>query len=157
MRSLLAVVLGGGLLASTVMAGPAFAQHRGGPASASGDGGVLVFLLRGASLSAEQQSRVRDIMGAHRARSEATIRQLRTAQEELTDRLLGPGPVQMQDLEPRRQRTAQLWERLAEDRLVMALEVRGVLTPEQVAKVAQLKDRYRALRAEMRELLEGKR
>ena len=63
----------------------------------------------------------------------------------------------MQDLEPLRQRTAQIWERLAEDRLVMALEVRGVLTPEQVAKVAQLKDRYRALRAEMRELLEGKR
>jgi Spy/CpxP family protein refolding chaperone len=157
MRRLLAVVLGGGLLASIIMAGSAFAQHRGGPASAPGDGGVLVFLLRAASLSTEQQARVRDIMRAHRARSEATIMQLRTAQEELTDRLLGPGSVQMQDLEPLRQRTAQLWERLAEDRLVMALEVRGVLTPEQVAKVAQLKDRYRALRAEMRELLEGKR
>ena len=138
---------------------PVFAQfgdHLGAPAGRR-EAGILFMLLRGANLDAEQQTRLREIVAVHRGKSEQLIKQLRAAQDELLDRLLAPGPVQSDDLRPVRQRIAQLWDQLAHDRLATALEIRGLLTPEQLARAAQMKDRYRALRAEMRELFESTR
>ena len=138
---------------------PVFAQfgEQLGASAGRREAGILFMLLRGANLDAEQQTRLREIVTAHRGKSEQLIKQLRGAQDELLDRLLAPGPVQSDDLRPVRQRIAQLWEQLAHDRLATALEIRGLLTPEQLARAAQMKDRYRALRAEMRELFESTR
>ena len=91
---------------------PVFAQfgdHLGAPAGRR-EAGILFMLLRGANLDAEQQTRLREIVVAHRGKSEQLIKQLRAAQDELLDRLLAPGPVQSDDLRPVRQRIAQLWE-----------------------------------------------
>ena len=57
-----------------------------------------------------------------------------------------------EDLTGQVQRAAQLREQLMQEGLKVALEVRALLTPDQLAKAAQLKDRVRALRAEMRSL-----
>ena len=52
---------------------------------------------------------------------------------------------------------AQLREQLAQEGLKVGIEVRDVLTPEQLTKAAEIKDRIRALRTEMRGLFRDKR
>jgi Spy/CpxP family protein refolding chaperone len=50
------------------------------------------------------------------------------------------------------QQMAQLRQQLMQAGLKVALEMRGVLTPQQLAKAAEIKDRMRVLHTEMREL-----
>ena len=78
--------------------------------------------------------------------------QLREAHKELADKIFAPETVQEADLAPQVQRVAQLRQQLMQAGLKVALEVRGVLTPEQLAQASQLKDRMRSLRTEMRGL-----
>src|SRR6185295_15011831 len=101
----------------------------------------------------EQQTRVRAILSAHRASARPLIEQLRQAQQELGAKLLAPAPVQAAEL----QRIGQLRDQLAQDSASAALEVRAVLTPEQLARVAQTKDRIKQLREEMRQLMQPAR
>jgi Spy/CpxP family protein refolding chaperone len=114
-------------------------------------------MIRAANLTPEQQTRVREILSAHRAAARPVVAQLRGAQAELGQKLLAPGPVQAADLQPLLQRIGQLRARLAQDSATAALEVRAVLTPEQLARVAQTKERLSQLREEMRQLLQPPR
>jgi Spy/CpxP family protein refolding chaperone len=119
--------------------------------------GELWLMIRAANLTPEQQTRVRAILSAHRATARPLIEQLRQAQQELGGKLLAPGPVQAADLQPQLQRIGQLRDQLAQDSAGAALEVRAVLTPEQLARVAQTKERLRQLREEMRQLMQSPR
>jgi Spy/CpxP family protein refolding chaperone len=149
------------LLLIAASAGPALAQAPGHePAMRGGGGrgdGELWLMIRAANLTPEQQARVHAILSAHRATARPLIEQLRQAQQELGGKLLAPGPVQAADLQPQLQRIGQLRDQLAQDSASAALEVRGVLTPEQLARVAQTKERLRQLREEMRQLMQPAR
>jgi Spy/CpxP family protein refolding chaperone len=112
-------------------------------------------VLRGANLTPEQESQVREILKAHRPASRAYWEQLRATQEEIADKLFAPGAVQTEDLAPQLQRIAQVRQQMLQESLKVSLEVRALLTPEQLAKASQLKDGLRALRKEERKLLEG--
>ncbi len=114
-------------------------------------------MIRAANLTPEQETRVRAILSAHRATARPLIEQLRQAQQELGGKLLAPGQVQAADLQPQLQRIGQLRDQLAQDSAGAALEVRAVLTPEQLARVAQTKERLRQLREEMRQLMQPPR
>jgi Spy/CpxP family protein refolding chaperone len=81
---------------------------------------------------------------------------LQVAHKDVADKLFAPGEVQTEDLTTQVQRVAQLREQLMQEGLKVALEVRGILTPEQLAKAADLKERMRALHAEMRGLFKDK-
>jgi Spy/CpxP family protein refolding chaperone len=118
-----------------------------------GEGLRLPLILRGAHLTPDQQTRVRDILTAHRAGMRTLTEQLRQAQEAMTDKLFAPGPVQAADLQPSVQRIAQLRTQLLQESSQIVLEVRALLAPEQLAQAAQVKDRLKALTAEMRQLL----
>jgi len=63
-----------------------------------------------------------------------------------------PGDVQADALAAQMQQMAQLRQQLMQAGLKVALEMRGVLTPQQLAKAAEIKDRMRVLHTEMREL-----
>ena len=134
---------------------PASAQHR--PMLGEMDRGPWMFLLlfKGAALTPDQETRVRAILAAHRANARDLMRQLRAAREGIVDKLVAPGSVAAGDLEPLRQQIIQLEEQLSQDRLGAALEIRALLTPDQLAKAQRVKDRVRELRAEMRALFEG--
>ena len=156
--------LAAALLAAAV-GGPAVAQspplgggHESGMRWGAGRGeGELALMIRAANLTPEQQTRVREILSAHRAAARPVVAQLRGAQAELGQKLLAPGPVQAADLQPLLQRIGQLRAQLAQDSATAALEVRAVLTPEQLARVAQTKERLSQLREEMRQLLQPPR
>lgn len=157
MRGLAGALVGVLLLAA---AGPALAQAPGREPSMRGGGrgdGELWLMIRASNLTPEQQTRVRAILSAHRKSASPLVEQLRQAQQELGTKLLAPGQVQAADLQPQLQRISQLRDQLAQDSAAAALEVRAVLTPEQLARVAQTKDRLKQLREEMRQLMQPPR
>jgi periplasmic protein CpxP/Spy len=115
--------------------------------------GELWLMIRAANLTPEQQAKVRGILSAHRAATRPLVEQLRQAQQELGAKLLAPGPLQPADLQPQLGRISQLRDQLAQDGAQAALEVRAVLTPEQLARAALTKERMTQLREEMRQLM----
>ena len=122
---------------------------------ARGDGGMMLsLLLRSANLTPEQEAKVRETLTARRAASRALIDQLRQAQRELADRVFAPGNLEEADLAPQLQRIASLREQLVQENARVALEVRAILTPEQLARAAQVKNRMRELHNEMRQLMQ---
>jgi len=121
-----------------------------------GTGMLIPLVLKGVELTPEQETRVQEIMAAHRATLRTLFQQMRETHEELSAKLFAPGDVQAADLTPYMQRLAQLREQLMQEGLNAALEVRGVLTAEQLAQAAALKDRMKALHSEMRSLFKEK-
>ena len=155
-RVLVAVVI-----LSAAWATPSAAQPpRGGPMRPGGWmdglGMTLPAILRGVNLTSDQEAQVRQILASHRPTFQALWQQLRTAQESMADRLFGAAAVQSTDFAPSLQQVAQVREQLAQESLKVALEIRAVLTADQLTRAAQIKDRLRALRSEERALFEGK-
>ncbi len=142
------------LLAVGLSAMPAAAQ---GLPMRSGWSGQEVFplrvIMRGVGLTDAQQAQVRQIVASHRPRFQALRSQLRTNTQQLTDKLYGPGAVTADDVAALRQQIGQLRDQLGQEALQTALEIRNVLTPEQLAKAAQIRQRLQELRAEMHSLM----
>jgi len=130
------------------------AMALGGPLE--GPGMMLRLLLKGLELTAEQETRVRGIMGTHRENLRTLFGQLHAANEGMADKLFTPGELKEEEFSPQIQQITQLREQLMREGLRAMLEVRKELTPEQLAKAAQVKERMQALHEEMRSLFHGK-
>lgn len=118
-----------------------------------GDPGMMLpAMLQGVGLTAEQRAQVRTILQRHHATLGGLFAKLREANQAVADALIAP------DVAPDAV-TAKLDEAIAvraelmRAGLAIALEVRALLTPEQLAKAATVKTRMRELREEMRQLL----
>jgi Spy/CpxP family protein refolding chaperone len=154
MRGQVALV---GLAALLACAAPARAQSAlpSTLMSPGEDAGLLLpLLIRGAALTPEQETKVRDIIAARRASTHALLAQLRQAQHDLADKLFAPGALQETDLAAHLQQIEQLRTQLLQESTRVALEVRAILTAEQLTKAAQVKDRMRTLQSEMRQILQ---
>ena len=127
---------------------------RGGRGRADGD---LWLMIRAADLTPEQHARVRAILSAHRNTARPLIEQLHQAQQELSAKLLAPGALQTGDIQPLLLRIGQLRDTLALDSAQAVLEVRAVLTADQIARAAQTRERLRQLRDEMHQLTQPPR
>lgn len=148
-----------GLLLLGGMPSLAGAQAHGPMMRHGGDrpDGDLWLMIRAGNLTPDQQAKVRSILSSHRGTVRPLIEQLRQAQEELSGKLLGPGEIQTADLQPQLERIGRLREQIVQDSAQTALEVRDVLTPDQLARVVQVKDRLKQLRDETRQLLQPER
>jgi Spy/CpxP family protein refolding chaperone len=149
-----------GVLAAGLWTSSAFGRPHGGRDAGWGHGGdemSLPVLVRGAGLTEAQQAQVKQIVASHRQKFEALGRQLRAAREQLTEKLYAPGPMKAEDLASLTQQIDKLREPLAQESLQVALEVRKVLTPDQLAKANRRRQRLNELHAEMRKLLEEDR
>lgn len=147
-----------GILAAGLCAGPAFAQQGGGfgwqgKGHGSGLYMSLPLVVKGVGLTEAQQAQVKQIVGAHQAQFRALLDQLRSAHEQLGERLYAPGPLQAGDVAPLVQQIGQLRGQLTQEALQVALEIRAVLTPEQLARAEQIRHKLKDLRSEMRSLL----
>lgn len=146
----MALMLGTALLGSVP---PAFAQMRPERGGWGRDGGMaLPLLIRAAKLTPEQDEKVRAILTNHRTVTRNTVEQLRRAQDELADKLLGTAPMQVADLQPLLKQIAALREQLLQDSAQIALEVRAVLTPEQLERAGQVRVRMKQLQSEMQQI-----
>ena len=93
------------------------------------------------------------ITANHRPQFHALREQLRTAQIQLGNLLYNANPVTPDTLSPLATQIGQLRDQLAQERLQVALEIRGVSTPDQLAKAAQVRQQLSQLRMQMRTLL----
>ena len=142
------------LLGSVVMS--MFALGFSGMMMGDGPGMMLPLMLKKLELTADQDAQVQNIMAAHRDTFKNLFTQLEAAHEEMASKFFAPGPLSAADLTSQTQGVSQLREQLMNEGLKVALEIRGVLTPDQLAKAAQLKDQMQALHAQMRSFFEEK-
>jgi Spy/CpxP family protein refolding chaperone len=139
--AIVAAVLAVGLTAGVAAARP-WGDGEGGYGRRGGMGSIRA-LVRGAELTDEQKGQVKAILDTHRPRLRQLRGDLRAAHAQLMDRLQAPGAVTAEDLAPLTASVAQLRAQLGQEMLQATLEVRALLTPEQLAKAAEAMQRHR--------------
>ncbi len=148
-----------GVFTVAVWSAPASGEHSRGMemyGMGPGHGGfqmMLPLLMKGVGLTEAQQTQVKQIVATHQPQFEKLLIQLHATREQLAEKLFAPGPVKVEDLAPLRQQIGRLRDQLTQEALQVALDIRAVLTPEQLAKAGQIRKRLNELRAEMRTLL----
>src|SRR5207247_986339 len=125
-----------------------------GPGGMDGPAMMLPLLLRSANLTPEQEAQVQKIMADQRAQTRALVREMRAGQAALLDKLFAAGDPKVDDLKPELDRLTRARQQLMDHAVTTALDIRKVLTPEQLARAAKIKDRMRALHDQMRDLVE---
>ncbi len=118
-----------------------------------GAGMTLPLLLRGANLTADQKTQVQQIMANHRTTFQNLFGQLRVLQDQISGKLFSTAAVSESDLTPQLQQVTTLRSQLAEEGLRVALEIRSILTADQLAKAAQLKTQMQSLQNQMKNLM----
>jgi len=141
---------------ATVHARPRFgmgSEPMMGPGGLDGPAMMLPLLLRSANLTDEQEAQVQKIMADRRTQTRALVREMRAGQAALLDKLFAAGDLKANDLKPELDRLTRARAQLMDHAVTTALDIRKVLTPEQLARTAKIKDRMRALHDQMRELV----
>jgi protein CpxP len=133
----------------------AFAEFHQGPMM--GPGGPMpmpmMMLLRHANLTADQDKQVHQIMETNFTQARPLMKQLRNLHEQMADKLLSPGKLSASDFTTMQTRESNLRNQLDAQMLAMALKIRGLLTPDQLSKVADLHTKLKALHAQAEALL----
>ena len=133
---------------------------RGGGGCGGGHGDGMLpgggRLLHALDLSADQKEKVQDIFAAHAPRFHALMANQKAAKQAIADELLGAGTVSQQDVDAAAQQASQATTDLMHERLAVALEVRNILSPEQIQKAATIRSRMKQLHAQMQQLLGGR-
>jgi len=142
--------------AALLTSGSAVAQSAGrmggGGGPMGGGAGLLPLMLRSAKLTPEQDAKVKDLVAARRPVARSLMQQLRQSEDDLAGKLLAPGNVNLADVQPQLQHISQLREQVLRDSAQTALDIRALLTPEQLGRAAQANARMRQLQREMRQL-----
>jgi len=158
-RTLLTTIAAGALVAAGLHGAHAFG-HGGhgfcgrphGMGMAEGPGMLPLPLLLSV-MTPDQRAQLGDIMKAEKPAMRSLFEKMRTAHEELADRVFSPGKLTAADLQPQAKKMAALREQLVRQALATTLKVRDLLTAEQLADAAKKKTRLRELGQEMRSLL----
>lgn len=151
-------IVGAVLVTMSLSTLPAHAQgapgHRGPRGGMMGDGAgmALPLLLRGANLTDDQKAQVKQIMANHRDNFRNLFSQLRTVQQDTSNKLFSTGSVQESDLASNNQQIASLRNQLAQEGLKVVLEIRGILRPDQLASVAQRYQQMQSLHNQMKSM-----
>ena len=138
--------------------GPAQAQapgpyHGKGRPGGWGNGLMLGVPLHTLNLSPDQQAQVKSILSTYRASARPILQQLRQVQSGMGDRLLVPGQLQAADLQAQLQQISQLRTQLLQLSAQATLDVRNILSPDQLATAAQTKAKMKDLRSQMHQLM----
>jgi len=114
---------------------------------------ALPIFLRAANLTPAQQAQVKTIMQSNRSAMRSHFDQIRKAREEIASKLFSTGAVTASDLSAQTTQIANAQQQLLQDQLNVALQVRAILTPTQLQKVAQFHQQFESLHQQMRALL----
>jgi Spy/CpxP family protein refolding chaperone len=109
-------------------------------------------ILRGVTLTDAQKTQLHTIMHATWSQMKPIMRQERSIHEQIVTGLLGASAVTQEQLTPLVQQEEQLRSQIDAARLSTALQVRALLTPEQLAKAATVHQQLEALHAQEHEV-----
>jgi len=107
-------------------------------------------MLQGVSLSTEQQAVVAAIMKLHQQTLAPLLDQLRTYHEQMAAMLVSSGTVTLSDFTSLEQQSVQSEQQLQQETLKTALDVRAILTPDQLAAAAANQKKMQEFHSEMR-------
>ncbi len=146
-----------------VMAGPGgpgdhfFISTAGGPPPMPGMPPMIIpplmMGLRAAHLSDVQRRQIGQIMQSNAAHTAPLVGQLHSVHEQIADRLLAPGSVSAADLAPLETRAAQIDAQIQQQALNASIQIRAILTPEQLDRMANFHKKMAALQAQMKTLM----
>jgi Spy/CpxP family protein refolding chaperone len=136
-------------LMRVVMGPPPF----GGPPFGDDPAMMLPALLQGVGLSDDQKKQVRELLKANHQTLFTNFEQLRTANQALADKLVSADPVTEQDLQPLVDQVMRARQDIMTQGLKVVLQVRTLLTPEQLTRAAAVKAKMNDLRKQMHDLL----
>lgn len=137
---------------------PGFTQghrHWGGGPGMGGPGMMLPFMLKKLNLTADQQAKVDQIMTEHRPTFQSLFSQMETAHDGLAAKLFSSEILTADDatLTALTGPTSSIRDQLMREGLKVAIEVRNVLTPEQLRQASALHAQMKALHDQMRGLM----
>jgi Spy/CpxP family protein refolding chaperone len=115
--------------------------------------GFPLHVLKGVNLTTEQQTRVQAIRDAHQQTGVTLQNDLRSANDAVVKKFLTAGDLTAESFTGDAQRIAELEAKLLKERIAMGVEVRKVLTPDQLAKTAEIMAKQQERRAQQESLL----
>ncbi|HWA90636.1 MAG TPA: periplasmic heavy metal sensor [Rhizomicrobium sp.] len=136
-------------------AAPASAQGMEGHGGMGGMHSSFMMMIRSADLTPAQRSQVHLILSSNKTRTMATYRQLESLHEQIAAKLLAPGTVTAVDLKPLVDKASRLEAGLNQSKAETALAIRNVLTPAQVAKLAEVRGKLHNLHMQVQSLMGG--
>ena len=120
---------------------------------AGGGHGYLGF-LQGVQLTGSQRQQMHGLMKAAWAQDKAQAKQLRALKTQIADEMAGAGAVSADRMSGLQQQAAAIAEQLDADRLSVAMQVRGLLTPDQLAQSASVHTQMKSLHQQEHALLQ---
>jgi len=109
-------------------------------------------LLNSLNLTPEQATKIEVSKTAFREAQRAYLSEIRVLRQEVGDKLFGPNRVTEADVARPITKIADLREKILREGFRIALDVRNVLTPEQLAKAATTRQHLIEIQSEVREL-----
>jgi Spy/CpxP family protein refolding chaperone len=109
-------------------------------------------LLNSLNLTPDQVTRIEAAKNAFRQAQRTYLNELRVLRKEVADKLFGGNPVGEADVAAQITKIADLRERILRDGFRIALDVRSVLRPDQLAKAAQIRQQLQDIQEEVRGL-----
>ncbi len=110
-------------------------------------------LLRAAHLTPDQRNQVRDIVRGSHQEAQPLMEQLHQLHEQIASKLAGTGSVTLAELTPLQQQVNAVQGQVEQLRLKAALQIRALLTAEQLQRVAATHQKLLTLREEMRDVM----
>lgn len=114
--------------------------------------GYLGFLA-GVQLTDAQRQQMHEIMKSAWSQNKAQFQQLRALRGQIADQMASTAAVSADAMDTLHQQAAQIGEQLDGERLAVAVQVRGLLTPEQLSQSASVHTQLKALHQQERALL----
>jgi Spy/CpxP family protein refolding chaperone len=99
--------------------------------------GIIPWLLQGVELTKEQRTQIRAIHKAHEATFTAIGGEIQEVRQAIARMIVHPEGVTAADLQPLSNKLTTLLGQYTQERLAMTLEMRAVLTAEQLAELAE--------------------
>jgi Spy/CpxP family protein refolding chaperone len=146
---LLATSLAALLPLATTAQGQAFEAGHHRPGAPRGDLGFLA----GVTLTDAQKTQIHQLLHASFAEIGPLRQQRQALMAQIADQLASTAAVDAAQLTGLQQQAEQLGAQIDAQRLATALQIRALLTPDQLAQAAQVHQQLAALRAQMRSLV----
>lgn len=144
-----------GLLALNLLPLPVYGQARNAETQAmtvATFGMLSPRLLNALNLTPEQAVKIEASKKAFREAQKAYLNELTPIRKEVADKLFGANPVTEVDVARQITKIADLREKILREGVRIALDVRQVLRPDQLAKAASIRQQLLEIQSEVREL-----
>jgi hypothetical protein len=113
----------------------------------------LLMGMQAAHLTAAQQKQVGQIFQSSRSQTAPLIQQLQSVHEQIANKLLAPGTISATDLAPLEDQAAKLDAQIQRQALSASVQIRSILTTDQIARMAQFHQKMSALQQQMKKLM----